>query len=227
MALWDAAELLARCKRMAGVPTTTEFPADADWYAWLTEAQAHWYNVFAAQAPWVLMGAPQTLTTADSGATYTFPSSVTPLAVEVYDSQYDLMKNGAFWDRSADYVWEGNKIRFPRAVSKPSTYYARYVSPPGAIDAVPTEPTLVPSHTRLLLVYRATALWATRGGMRDPTPFYEAERRFWLGDMSIGDVGVLGALKMQNPFLGSAAYTSGVGNPWEYDTGAGYVKYTP
>ena len=222
MATWDAADLLARCQRESGVPSTTAFPADGDWYAWLTEAQALAYDHFAAQVPWVLMGAPVTLTTADSGATYTFASSIVPLAVEIYDANYRLLKNGAFWDRSADYVWEGNKIRFPRAISKPATYNARFVSPPDEISAS-TEPTLVPAHHRRLLVYLACALWASRGDMRDPRPYYELYQRAWLGNPQIGDVGVLGALKMQNPFLGAAAY-GGVSN-WNagIDTGAGYV----
>lgn len=196
--------------------------SDATWYSLLTEAQAHWYSVYAAQAPYVLMGAPTALSTADSGATYTFGSSVTPLAVEVYDANYRLMRPGAFWDASADYVWEGVRIRFPKSATRPGTYRARWIAPPAIIDAS-TDPTLVPEHTRILLVYHAVALWANRGGMRDPSPFWDAERRAWMGNPEIGDLGVLGALKAQNFWMGGAAFAGGGGIMDGVSTGQGYV----
>lgn len=208
MAIWDNADLLARLTLIIG---RDKLSSDAsmtapNYYTLLTDAQAHYYNVFAAQVPYVLMGAPAALATADSGVTYTFGSGVTPLAVEVYDASYRLLKPGAFWDPSADYVWEGTLIRFPRAIARQQAYYARWIAPPGIIDAS-TAPTLVPAHTRLLLVYRAAGEWANRGGMRDPAPFIQMENRYWLGNPETGDLGVLGALKMQNPWLGGAAYT--------------------
>lgn len=194
---------------------------DANFYSLLSEAQAHWYSVYAAQAPYVLMGAPTLLSTADTGLTYTFGSSVTPLAVDVFDGNFRLLRPGATWDATADYIWAGNKIRFPKNIRKPGTYYATWVAPPGIIDAT-TDPTLVPEHTRILLVYHAVALWATRGGMRDPSPFWDAERRAWMGDPSIGDLGVLGMLKTQNFWQGGAAFAGGGGIMDSVSTGQGY-----
>lgn len=222
MAFGDSADLLARCKRLAQLSSTDTSMADTDWYAYLTEAQAHVYNVWAAHVPWVLMGAPTAMSTADSGATYTFSSSITPLAVEIYDANYNLLKNGAFWDTQAGYVWEGIRIRFPKAVSKIATYYARYITPPGVIAAA-TEPTLVPTHGRMVLVYHALWLWATMGNLRDPQPFANLEQAFLWGDPARGSVGVLIALKTQNPFAGSAAYQTSSGMLNDVSTGAGYV----
>lgn len=229
MATWDAADLLARLRTTVNRPSTDESLTDAIGYQLLTEGQAHWTNTIAAQAPWVLMGAPTLLVSTDSGTTYPFidasSNSIAPLAVEIYDALAGrLLKNGAFWDSSADYVWEGTKIRFPRGVTKTFSGgpYARYILPPTAISAS-IAPTLKPDHARLLIVYRAAALWASRGGMRDPTPYYAAEKLYWLGDFGTGDVGLLGALKNQNPFLGGAALTTGVGGILDgVSTGTGY-----
>lgn len=229
MATWDSADLLLRLRTITNRPSTDESMTDAIGYQLLTEGQAHWTGTVAAQCPWVLMGAPTLLTSSDSGETYPFVdasgNSIAPLAVEVYDTKAGrLLKNGAYWDASADYVWESHRIRFPQGALKTFANgpYARYIVPPVAVSAA-VAPTLLPAHARLLVVYRAAALWATRGGMRDPSPYYEAERRFWLGDFSTGDVGLLGALKGQNPFLGGAAYSTGVGGILDgVSTGAGH-----
>lgn len=231
MATFDSADLLARVKLLTNRPATDESVTDANWYSMLTEGHAHWVNTIVAQCPWVMMGAPTLLASSDSGETYQFvdasSNSIAPLAVEVYDTKAGrLLKNGAYWDASSDYVWEGHQIRFPQGALKTFSNgpYARYVLPPTTVSAS-VEPTLLPVHARLLAVYRAAALWASRGGMRDPAPYYEAERRMWLGDFASGDVGLLGALKMQNPFLGAAAYSQSVGGVLDgVSTGSGYVS---
>jgi len=229
VATWDTADLVARCQRQSGVPSTTEFPATADWYAWLTEAQAFYYGVWATHCPWFLMSGPTLLTSSDSGATYPLPSSTRVLAVEIYDTNPNgrLLRPGAYWDAGADYVWEGNQIRIPLGKTKTwsSGPYARYVAEPGDIDGS-TAPTLQPDYARILLVDHAVALWAERGGMRDPTPFWLRERkRTWGDPQTPGDIGIVGALKLQNPFLGSMA----TGNQSTLtgldilNTGSGYV----
>lgn len=229
MALWDNADLLARCKFIAQRPSTDQQMADADWYSLMTESQAHWTNVFATQFPYVLVTAPTALSTADGGLTYTFPGGITPMAVEVYDSASGrILRPGAYWDAACDYVWEGTHIRFP--VNKSRTYssgpVARYISPSSTIDAS-TQPTLLPAHARLLIVYRAVAYWAERGGLRDPQPFWEMEQRYWIGNPASGDFGLLGMLKNQNPFIGAAAYPAGSGLAWwqTISTGQGYTPY--
>lgn len=226
MAAFDSPDLLSRCKILAARPATDTSMPDATWYALLTEAQATWTNTFAAQVPYVLMGPPTLLLSTDNGLTYPFPGCIMPLAVEVYDALNTarLMKPCTYWDPNGDYVWEGDHIRFSQGQSQTFANgpYARWVNPPDVLDASHA-PTLVPAHCRLLLVYRAVADWANRGGFRDPKPFYEMETRFWFGDPQRGDVGVLGALKTQNPFLGATAFAESLGGPLEgVSTGQGY-----
>lgn len=216
MATWDSADLLARCQRESGVPSTAEFPTSTDWYAWLTEAQAHWYGQFLAvglqPADWT---APTAMSTADSGKTYTFSGSVRPYLVEIYTADGgDLMLPGAYDDPEADYVWEGDAIRMTRGRTRTFANgpVARWVAPPGAIDGS-TAPTLLPDFARVLLVYRACILWASRGGMRDPTVYRALEAQAWYGDPNRGEHGILGMLKMANPMAGAAAYRHGT-NVW-------------
>ena len=209
MATWDSADLLARCKRLALRPTTDEETADADWYALLSEAQAHWQPVFAAHFPYYYWSAPTVMSTADSGATYTFSGSITPLRVEIYDAPNGvLLKPCTYWDASGDYVWESSKIRWPQNRTRTFTAggpYARTITAPTVIDGS-TAPTLLPDFARVLLVYRAVAEWANRGGLRDPRPFYEMEDRAWYNPAN--GTGILVQLKQQNPFQGAAAWGS-------------------
>jgi hypothetical protein len=210
MATWDSPDLLSRVKLLAKLPSTDTSMTDANWYSFLTEAQSLWYSNFVSQAPWWLMGAPTLLTSADSGVTYTFGAGVYPLAVELYETlDGRLMKPCSYADRSGDYVWEGDNIRFPGNDAKTFSDgpYARWVAPPGAIAAA-TEPTLQPAHARILLVYRAVALWAATGNLRDPGVFFALEKSAWMGRPEVGDIGILGLLKTQNPFLGASAYAS-------------------
>lgn len=231
MATFDSADLLARLRTTVNRPSTDEALTSAVGYQLLTEGQAHWTSTIAAQAPWVLMGAPTLLSSSDSGETYIFvdasANSIAPLAVELYDTKAGrLLRPGAYWDAGADYVWESHRIRFPQGKTKVFSNgpYARYVSPPTEISAS-VAPTLLPAHARLLVMYRAAALWASRGGMRDPSPYYESERRLWLGDFASGDVGILGMLKTQNPFAGGAALNSSSGGLLDgVDTGSGYSR---
>src|SRR5690348_6155626 len=72
MAKYDAADLLARCKRNAMRPATDAQQTDADWYAFLTEAQDEWFQSIAVMCPEALYGPPTVLSTADQGLTFTF-----------------------------------------------------------------------------------------------------------------------------------------------------------
>jgi hypothetical protein len=225
MATWDSADLLSRCKLLAARPTVDTATSDTQWYSLLTEAQASWYNTFAAQVPWVLMGPPTLLTSTDGGLTFPLPGCVFPLALEVYESiDGRLLKLCSFHDPNGDLVLEGDHLRAPqgKAVTYTNGPYARWANPPDLLDASHA-PSLVPPHCRMLLVYRAVAEWANRGGFRDPRPFYEMEQRFWFGNPGMGDVGVLGALKMQSPWLGAAAINESIGGILDnVSTGSGY-----
>lgn len=92
----------------------------------------------------------------------------------------------------------------------------------GVIDAS-TEPTLVPGSVNLLLVYTACAIWASRGGMKDPKPFERKAQLVWVGDGQT-HFGVLGMFKMQNAFQGLESFpASPEGVLGGVDTGAGYT----
>ena len=229
MAQFDTADCLARCKRLAQRPSTDKQQLDADWYKFLGEAQDHWFGQFAIHMPWLNMTAPTQLTSTDSNETYTFGTdadsvNLVPLAVVVYAKKDGrILTPGTYWDRNADYVWEGDKIRFPRGKTKEFSGgpYARFMTPPGEISAL-IEPTLKPKRARILLVYRAVAFWASRGDIRNPQKFFDLEERAWAGRPEIGDYGFL-AMKLQNPFGGMEAFSSpSLGILEGVDDGSGY-----
>lgn len=212
MATWDSADLLQRVQDITLRPTTDEQLTSAVIYRFLTASQRNWFEVFAVHCPHVLYGAPTAMSTSDSGVTYTFSGSITPLAVQIFTTwpNGQLLVPCSAWV-SGDYIWEGSRIRMP-AYSTSSfptgVPYARYITPPGVIDGS-TAPTLLPDHAREILVYDAAAMWARSGVLRDPR-FFEAERdRLAWGD-GVRNPGIIGALKLQNPFMGETAFP-GVG----------------
>ena len=221
MALWDAADLLARCKRHLNRPASDLGMTDPHWYALLTEGQAKWYEIIATHSPHVLYGAPELLTTADSGATYTFTSTPFPGGqIELRGSRSgEVLTIGEDWDSGADFTWEGDKLRVPDGQTRTfsSGPYARYIAAPTAIDAN-TEPTLKPPAARRLIVYDACAAAAVRMGSHDPATFRDMEQRAAWGDpRNPGDVGIIGSLKTQ-------IYPGDVGGArwWRSVSGNGY-----
>ena len=226
MANLDSADLLARFRRLWGGPTTTEFPTDADAYQFISDAQVKWVSTIASIAPHHMYGAPTLLASADGGYTYDFTSE--PIGqVEIYESATGrLLRQGPYWDPNADYVWEGDRIRIPDGKTKSfsSGPYARYVAAPTVIAAA-TEPTLLPKAARLLLIPEACGICATRGGMRDPRPFFELAYRMWYGNPVVGDHGILGMLKGETAFGGAEAYAAGgeISGLEFVDRGSGYT----
>ena len=224
MPKYDSADLLARVKRYANRPSTDESMDDADWYAFLTEAQDHLYQVMAAHAPWVLVGAPEKLTTSDSGLTYDFASTPFGGRIEIRASRDgQLLRPGPDFDPGADFVWEGDAIRMPGGDTRTFSDgpYARYIAAPGEIDAS-TEPTLKPTDARLAIAAHAAALWAERSGEKDPAQFYGMEQRILWGDpRTPGDVGIVGRLKTQVHGQGTAA-SGHLGEAWYHGIDTGY-----
>jgi hypothetical protein len=207
VANFDSPDLLARTKRMAYRPAVDQEMLDADWYKLLGEAQEYWHDLFAVHFPWVLWTAPTLMVTADGGLTYTFPNGVHPKKAQIFDTiSGRLLIPAAYWNADGDYVWEGSRIRFPRNQTR--TFgdgpYARYIIPPGLLDAG-TPPILQPDWARILLPPRACIIWAERGGLRDTSPFEKNENDLWYGDPQRGKVGILGTLKTQSPFGGAEA----------------------
>ena len=183
---------------------------DPKWYIYLTDAQLYWMTQLATHCPSSQYGASEKLTSSDSNYSYDFPNNVTPIGhVELRKSPTGaLMIPGAEWDHGADFVVQQNKIRFPGSKAKAFTDgpYARYVAVPGDLDA-DNEPVGAPEGVRILYCYRAVAMWARRGGLRDPRPFEEEEARLAWGDPQLaGDLGMIGALKQQYAFQGSEAF---------------------
>ena len=230
MAHYDSADLLARCKLYAQRPSTDASMSDANWYSLLTEAQEHWYEQFAVHCPWAIMTAPTLLTSADDNVTYDFPDDadtnpIVPMHVTIFETENGRMLIPCtYWDSGGDYVWEGSHIRFPGNVAKTfsSGPYARFITPPAAI-AAGSAPSLQPIRARKLIVYNAVAKWARRGGFRDPKPYDEEETKAWYGDPARGILGLLGELKMANPFAGMESMTGYDISPYQMiDTGSGY-----
>src|SRR5260370_20234451 len=104
MAEWDLADLLARAKRLAQRPAQDEQQADADWYAFLSEAQADYMKLFATHVPESQYQAPEMMVTGDNGQTYYFkalpPAQVFPLGhVELRFSRTGrLLRDGPEFD---------------------------------------------------------------------------------------------------------------------------------
>lgn len=216
MALLDSADLLARCKRGAARPAVdedkgpTDTTADDLWFALLSEAQIHWIAELASHVPDMAgLYTIEKLTTADAGVSYDFVAE--PLGhYEIRESKTGrLLVPGPEWDPGADFVPAGQKIRFPGQL--PRTFgdgpYARYVKQPGVIASA-TQPTLLPTNARLLLVHHALGLWASRGGLRDPRPFWDLEAKTAFGNPSTGEVGIIGALKLSAFMAGASAVPS-------------------
>lgn len=180
MALYDAADLLARVQRLINRPSTDEALTSTEIYAFLGEAQQRVVGLFAMHAPEAMYGAPTLMSTADSGATYTFGSdaatggNISPIGhVEIRESPTGAMiPPGSEWDTGTQtYLFESDKIRWPG--QKTRTFsdgpYARFITMPGLLNAS-NAPTLKPIFARELLVFDAAERSAVRLGM-DPTPY--------------------------------------------------------
>lgn len=212
MARWDSADLLARfqeeCLRPANETGSEAFIARA--YRYLSDAQSEWITTIAAVAPESQMGAPTQMVSTDEGYTYEFRDANGETVFPIGHAEVRASRSGALlmptFDASGvgDYVPEGNRIRIPNGQTRafPDGPWARFVAPGGTIDA-DTEPTLQPPHARILIVYRALAKWARRGGMRDPQPYLDMENEAWLGAPNAGVHGILGALRTQHAHAGA------------------------
>lgn len=180
MALFDSADLLARCKRSAGLPAQSDFPVDADWFAWLTEAENDWKATIASQVPKSQWGDPALMTTADGGASYTVSG------VDEFLGPVEIRQTLRGTPIGPDeYLIEGATIRWPFGTERAFAAgpYIRYATPSAGIDAG-TEPTLNPSRARMLLVYGALKRYgATAGaGLVDPGYWERMESLEWFGD---------------------------------------------
>lgn len=212
MADWDSADCLARLKLALQRPTTDDATTDAQLYQLLSNGQLKLIQVLAAHVPWINYDAPELLTTADSGYTYTFASY--PLGhAELREARNGIvMYPVPEWsDNTFGYVMEGQTIRFPRNQARTFSAgpYARYVKTPASISAS-VQPVVRPTHARQALVLEAAAEWALLGGLRDPSPYLLGVQRFLWGDGNTpGHVGLIPSLKNQYRGQGSQAIYDG------------------
>lgn len=180
MALYDSADLLARAQRLFNRPSTDEALGSTEWYAFLGEGQQRVVGLVAFHCPEAMYGAPTLLTTADSGATYTFGSdsatglNIAPIGhIELRESKTGAMIPPASeWDTTTlGFLFEADKIRWPGQKSRTFSDgpYARFVTMPGLLNAS-NAPTLKPAFARELLVFDACERAAVRVGT-DPTPY--------------------------------------------------------
>lgn len=225
MAFGDSADLLLRTKDALRLPASTEEIDDAGLYRLLSDAQREVVVQIANVVPEV-MYVHEKLTTADGGVSYTFLKE--PLGdYELRQSPTGrLLIPAPEWDMAGDFVPNGQSIRFPgqKAKSFSNGPWARYVKTPADIDAG-TQPTLLPVLARSLLPPTAAALFARRGGLRDPAPYEAMANRIWYGDPDRGHYGLLVALREQVFLKGSEAIPAGGGGEWWHyiDNGDGYV----
>lgn len=215
MAQFDSVDLLARVKQDLQRPSIDEDVTDTLLYVYLEEAQLYWMGQVSAHWPELNYGAPELMTTSDSGRTYTVAAAAIFGKMEVRNGQNGPpLLSGPDWADTTGFVQEGKTARMPRGVARPAmTFYARTVTVPGLLNAA-TAPVLLPTWLRLILVPRACAYYCLRGGHRDPAPYFQKEKLLWQGDPALpDDTGLVGMLK-QMTFSSGAGPVDAAGNPW-------------
>jgi hypothetical protein len=203
---YTSAGLLALLKDTTQITTTNQGTSDAQLYQLLENAQLRIAQLMAVHVPHTNVSAPEALTSADSGATYTF--AYYPMGhAELRDGRSgSLLVPCSDWNANG-YVIEGQTVRLPN--NHPRLFgnglYARYVRTPSTLNAS-NEPTLMPTHARLAVVYDAAVEWAGQGGMIDPSPYLKMRQDFLWGDPAYpGNVGLIPALKTQYYGQGASA----------------------
>lgn len=171
MATWASSVLLSRFNDLTGRPATSDSISDANKYARLTDAQNVVLADAAARVPKAFYstaasGATPTLTSGDGGHLFTFGTDLNsdPLfpigKVRIFPSLAAIPDSP--WIEGVDYVSEGTQIRIPNNATYGGTLYWRGIAP--AIDISATnQPTIVPPHFRILIVYEAVRRYALEG----------------------------------------------------------------
>jgi hypothetical protein len=165
---YDSADLLGRFNALAARPSSDEY-TDADKYSLLATGQMKVLEEIAIRYPDCLYQAPTAMSTADSGATFTFGTdgngyAVMPYGhVGIYSSLNSIPDNP--WVPGIDYLDEGTLIRMPNGRTYSGTLYWRGIATPADI-AAGTQPSLRPAPARVLIVYKAVEEFGLRGGLQ-------------------------------------------------------------
>lgn len=159
---WESTDLLARFKLLAGIPSTNA-TSDTTWYQYLADAQQAVVTRIASIAPKVLYGAPQALTTADGGLTYTFGTDGNgyPLFPMGRATIYPTLSSipGGAWLPGIDYLDEGTTIRMPNNTPYTGTLFWYGLTPVQQLSAT-VPPVLSPPPLRMLIVLEGVKSYA-------------------------------------------------------------------
>lgn len=132
----------------------------------MTRAQNKIVADIAARKPQVLYGAPQAMSTADGGFTFTFGTDPDGYAVFPFGKARIFPSLDAIpdrpWIEDFDYLSEGTLIRIPNNRSYAGTLYWRGITAPQDIDAG-HQPVLMPEASRELIVIEAVRDFASQG----------------------------------------------------------------
>lgn len=215
MPLYESQDLLGKVKAMALRPVIDERADETQWFKWITSAQEYWLGQISVHAP-DINAIYEKMTSADGGLTYT--TAYAPIGhIEVLRSlQGPPLTPGPFWSSTADFCPEGQRIRMCGGRTRTFTAgpYARYTPMSDVINSA-VEPTLLPVHMRALIVPRTCVMYASAGGLLDPSPFIAEEQRLWCGDPRLaGDTGFLGQLKTMYWNSGAASVVTDGGGDW-------------
>lgn len=162
MADLDRADLLAKARELLNRPTTDELLPDATMYSLMTSAQKRAFHDLLVRVPQAMYGIPTAITSADSGASYTFGTGVFPVGhARIFSTLSDYPDSPL--EEGIDYVYEGDAIRIPN--NRTRTFpnggpYAQWVTLPGVVDGSNDVTLITPA--RMLIVYDAVRRAALR-----------------------------------------------------------------
>jgi len=204
--MFESADLLGRLRTTLNVPAQDEWAEQSVLYQCLGDAQMYWQRQLALHVPELVAGPVVKLVTTDN-IIWSLPSSAgIPLGrFEVYDTEWleSSLRRGASNDPSADFHdFSPTQIRVQRFGGIPYGLWARVVPMTDVINDS-NQPTIL-FEARELLVPRAAAIMAQRGGERDPSPYLAYEQTLaWGNPLSSGDAGIIGTLKARTQTIGS------------------------
>lgn len=167
---WESSDLLARFNLVAGRPTVDSISNDTK-YQYLADAEQEIIGRIASIAPKVLYGAPQLLTTADGGLTFTFGTDgngypLFPIGrTSIYPSLSAIP--GGAWNPGIDYLDEGTTIRMPNNTPFTGPLYWYGITPTQQMSAT-VQPVLMPPPLRMLDVVQAVKNFAESANVRAP-----------------------------------------------------------
>jgi hypothetical protein len=180
MAYLDTADLVLKVQMGLNRPTTDEMftvsTTNDVIYSALTDQQDEEIKYIAGRCPSAMNLGPVQMTTADSGATFTFGNDADSAAIialghfEIYASTSDYPDCPL--EEGTDYIVEDSNIRtLPYGSTRSPTPYAVFVKPGNVIDSN-DEPTL-PKVCRPALVSGACARLSANRLKQDPSSFLQ------------------------------------------------------